>query len=277
MLFKQRHRIVPRLACVNHDWLAVRCRDAHLLDENILLSFARREVVVIIETDFAHSYHLGMRKELRHANQRFFCRLRRIVRMYPDRRVEGRVPFRHANSRFEVGRTFTRADRHHLSHARLQRALDYLVAIRIKVGAVEMAVRIDQHYFKRAPTGTSSRKPARTGLPPSSEAATIMPCDSRPRSFRGARLATITTFRPSIFSGSYASAIPATIVRGAGSPMSTFKCSNLSDPFTRSADNTRPTRRSTFPNSSMLMVADAGLASSATGFLPMRMSCRAFS
>ena len=51
-------------------------------------------------------------------------------------------------------------------------------------------------YFSRAPTGTSSRKPASTGFPPSSDAATIMPFDSRPRIFRGARLATITTLRP---------------------------------------------------------------------------------
>ena len=57
-------------------------------------------------------------------------------------------------------------------------------------------------YFRRAPTGTSSRKPASTGLPPSSDAATIMPFDSMPRSLRGCRLATITTLRPIIFSGS---------------------------------------------------------------------------
>ena len=51
-------------------------------------------------------------------------------------------------------------------------------------------------YFNLAPTGTSSRKLASTGFPPSSEAATIIPFDSRPRSFRGARFATITTLRP---------------------------------------------------------------------------------
>src|ERR1035438_2394156 len=51
-------------------------------------------------------------------------------------------------------------------------------------------------YLRRAPISTSSRKPARTGRPPSREAATIMPLDSRPRSLRGARLATMTTLRP---------------------------------------------------------------------------------
>ena len=56
-------------------------------------------------------------------------------------------------------------------------------------------------YFNLAPTGTSSKKLASTGLPPSSEAATIIPFDSNPRSLRGARLATITTFRPTRVSG----------------------------------------------------------------------------
>ena len=36
---------------------------------------------------------------------------------------------------------------------------------------------------------------------PSRDAATIIPWDSMPRSFRGARLATMTTFRPTSASG----------------------------------------------------------------------------
>ena len=56
-------------------------------------------------------------------------------------------------------------------------------------------------YFSLAPTGTSSKKAASTGFPPSSDAATIMPFDSSPRSLRGARLATITTLRPTSVSG----------------------------------------------------------------------------
>src|SRR5882724_329683 len=58
-------------------------------------------------------------------------------------------------------------------------------------------------YFSFDPIGTSSRKPASTGLPSSpTEAATIMPFDSSPRSLRGCRLATMTTLRPMSDSGS---------------------------------------------------------------------------
>ncbi len=81
-------------------------------------------------------------------------------------------------------------------------AIEHGIEIGGETFAVEMAVGIGEHrYFSRAPTGTSSRKAASTGAPPSSEAATIMPFDSIPRSFRGCRLATITTLRPTSFSG----------------------------------------------------------------------------
>ena len=57
------------------------------------------------------------------------------------------------------------------------------------------------NYLSLAPTGTSSKKPASTGFPPSMDAATIIPFDSRPRSFLGSRLATMTTFLPTSVSG----------------------------------------------------------------------------
>ena len=88
----------------------------------------------------------------------------------------------------------------------LARTRDHLLAVGIELLAIEMCVRIDEHdlvlvvgqtacrsavaagdaYFSRAPTGTSSKKLASTGLPPSSDAATIIPLDSSPRSLRGA-------------------------------------------------------------------------------------------
>jgi hypothetical protein len=49
-----------------------------------------------------------------------------------------------------------------------------------------MSTYAQHFYFSFAPTGTSSRKPASTGLPSSpTDAATIMPFDSSPRSLRG--------------------------------------------------------------------------------------------
>ena len=126
-----------------------------------------------------------------------------------------------ANGRFKIGRTVAGADGEHIFQPGIAPALDDLFAVRAKLFVVQVAVRIDQlHevltlappekggrperagltdlglYFRRAPTGMSSWKPASTGLPPSTLAATIMPCDSMPRSLRGCRFATITTLRP---------------------------------------------------------------------------------
>ena len=47
----------------------------------------------------------------------------------------------------------------------------------------------------------SSAKVQRTGLPSAVDAARSMPFDSRPRIFRGARLVTTTTLRPTRFFG----------------------------------------------------------------------------
>jgi hypothetical protein len=57
-------------------------------------------------------------------------------------------------------------------------------------------------HLSLAPAGASSVNVASTGLPSGpTEAATIMPLDSTPRSLRGARFTTTTTFLPTSSSG----------------------------------------------------------------------------
>ena len=77
---------------------------------------------------------------------------------------------------------------------------DDVLAIGIELIVVQVTMgvhqdRFRQAHFRRAPTGMSSWKPARTGLPPSTDAATIMPLDSMPFSLRGCKFATMTTLR----------------------------------------------------------------------------------
>ncbi len=113
--------------------------------------------------------------------------------------VDEFVPIGKPDSGFQIRRSFARADRHHGFDAGRPRPRDGFVAVGIELTIVQMAVGIDKLdacvHFNRAPTGMSSRNPASTGLPPSTEAATIMPLEVRPRNFRGCRLATITTLR----------------------------------------------------------------------------------
>ena len=118
--------------------------------------------------------------------------------MHADRRVDERVALRllYGHIQFAAG-----ADRHHHLHARGQRTLDYLRPVRIEFFVIQVTMRIHQAHFKRAPTAMSSWKPASTGLPPSTDAATIIPLDSMPFNLRGCKFATMTTLRLSSCSG----------------------------------------------------------------------------
>src|SRR5437588_11633457 len=164
-----------------------------------------------------------MLQQVAQAIERVGCRLDGIVRMDSDRSVEERIAFRQSDSRLQILRSVTGADRHQILHSRRPRPFDDGHSISGELLVVQMAVGIDQPHFNRAPTGASSRKPASIGFPPSSEAATIIPLDVMPRSLRGCKFATMTTFLPSNCCGVYASAMPATIVRGSGSPMSILR------------------------------------------------------
>src|SRR5690242_11956690 len=75
------------------------------------------------------------------------------------------------------------------------RAFDHLIEVGCELFAVEVAMRIDDPHFRRAPTGMSSRKAASTGLPSSTDAAITIPFDSMPFSLRGGRFASTTTLR----------------------------------------------------------------------------------
>src|SRR5205085_12396515 len=142
-----------------------------------------------------------MTRQLRETIESAGIRLGGVVRMDADGCINERVLVRQPDAGFQVGWTFAGADGQHPFDSGCASALDGGLTIVVELLIVEMAMRIDQLHFNRAPTGMSSRKAASTGLPPSTEAATIMPFEVRPRSLRGARLATITTFRPINCSG----------------------------------------------------------------------------
>ncbi len=115
--------------------------------------------------------------------------------MHTHRGQHERILASQPHTGLQVGRPAAGADREHAFHAGGAGAFDHRRAVFIELGVVQMGMRIDQPHLRRAPTGMSSWKPASTGLPPSTDAATIIPFDTTPRSFRGSRLATITTLR----------------------------------------------------------------------------------
>src|SRR6266851_10021822 len=186
---------------MDDDGLAGVAGDAHLFDKNVALDIARRVVVVIIEAGLADGDHFRMRRQHSQALINIVSRLRSVVRMHADGGVQRRVTIRQADAGFKIGRSVASADGHHVLDSGGEGALDHGFAVGIELLTVQMTMGVDQRHLSRAPIGTSSRKLASTGISPSREAATIIPCDSTPRSLRGARFATITTLRPTSSSG----------------------------------------------------------------------------
>ena len=218
---------------MNHDGqFGGRCQ-AHLAPENFFLHLTRRMIVVVIQPDLSPSNYLGMPRQVLHALVGGFVCEPGFVGMDPESRVHEIVFLRQLDSAIDLRGAIAVADGDHGLYASLSCAGDHLFAVGGKLLAIEMCVRVNEHsylflwgqsppavpveqgsncfdfldsdeccsYFNFAPTGTSSKKPANTGLPPSSDAATIIPFDSRPRNLRGARFATITTLRPISVSG----------------------------------------------------------------------------
>src|SRR5579872_2372420 len=201
VLAKDGQGIRPCLPRVDHDGFPCSGGQRELLAKDAALDVAGREIVMIVESDLADGENLRLFRELRQSFERPGRGFGGIVRVDADGRVDEIVPAGETERGFEIGRAVTRANGHHTRDAGCTGALNGRVAVRVELLVIQMTVGIDQCHFRRAPTGMSSRKLASTGLPPSTEAATIMPLDVSPRSLRGARLATMTTLRPISDSG----------------------------------------------------------------------------
>src|SRR5208283_5421622 len=124
-----------------------------------------------------------------------FGGFRRIVWMHTNGGQYERIFRGQPDPSFQIRWPAAGANGEHTFHLGGAGAPDHRRAVFIELSVVQVTVRIDQPHLRRAPTGTSSWNPTSTGLPPSTDAATIIPFDSMPRSFRGCKLATITTLR----------------------------------------------------------------------------------
>src|SRR5712691_6804429 len=186
---------------MDDDRLARVAGNAHLLDEDVALDIARRVIVVVVEACLADGHDFRVPSQRGQAAISLIGGFRGIVRMHADGGVKRRVTIGQADAGFKIGRSVAGTDGHHVLDTGGKGALDHGFAVGIELLTVQMTMGVDQLHLSRAPIGTSSRKLASTGISPSREAATIIPCDSTPRSFRGTRFATITTLRPISSSG----------------------------------------------------------------------------
>src|SRR3974377_221998 len=117
----------------------------------------------------------------------------RLVGMDPDAGVNPVIFLGERKRRVQFLRTRARAYRQQRANARSTRPFEHGFAVIGKLREVNMPVGVNQvhgtAYFSRAPSSTSSWKPASTGRPSGpTEAATIIPFDSTARNFLCARI-----------------------------------------------------------------------------------------
>jgi hypothetical protein len=188
---------------VNHDRQAASPGEADLLAEHLLLRLARREIVVIVEADFANR-----------ARQRLGCdggvdltgRRSRVLRELPGRvwmDADGKPHVRPAPADFPRLRQLRLVvggeDDHRVRQAGAACARDDRIEIASEFRSGDVAVRVD--HRTRQPGSTVSSNVISVGLPPSGLAASTMPLDSMPISLAGLRLNTMAMVFPTSCSG----------------------------------------------------------------------------
>ena len=203
----------------------------------------------------------------------------RLVRMNADRRVHERILLGQPNPGIEFRRTVPVADGDHSCDPGLACTRDHLLAVRVELLAIEVCVGIDEHvgfvwgqppsalpaggYFSRAPTGTSSKKPASTGCA----------AFQRRRHDHPVRLQTTHLSRREIRNDHHLAAHECLRRIGFGNarenlahfrPDIDFQTQQLVGDFgTRSATFTSPTRRSTLTKSSIVIFPSEAVGAAA--------------
>ena len=148
---------------------------------------------MIIESDLAHRDHLGMLQQFRQIRDKS----RRSPSPHhadahrPSRRSTDNDP--PAEPRFQIRRPVAGPDRDHRARPRpparaRSRPRDRRRIVRCPDGSANRSASRPSVHFSRAPRAHPPRKLTSAGLPPSSDAATIIPCDSNPFNFRGCKI-----------------------------------------------------------------------------------------
>ena len=231
VLIENLQAIRPCFPAMDDDGFSRGARLIELMAEYIGLDVARRMIVVVIEANFPPGDGARILGQPVQFHVVRICRMPGLVRMNPRGRINPIVLSSIGNGRSEFFQLGAIADGQQCSDTRGARCSSMasrsasksetstcacestrvMVFSRTGFSLLVFSSRIAKSkqaeacstscYFSRAPTGTSSRNPASTGAPSGKDAATIMPFDSTPRSFRGCRFVTTTTLRPTRSSG----------------------------------------------------------------------------
>ena len=146
LLLEDARDVVVGLAGVNHEGKSRLPRRRDMGAEALLLIGARGIVVVIVEPGLADGHDLrmvGERNQFFRGHVRLF---RRMMRMGADGAIDLIMSLGDAEHLVEA--PHPRRDGDHQADARGLGAREHRLALRRKIGKIEMAVAIDQHHGK---------------------------------------------------------------------------------------------------------------------------------
>ena len=140
--------IVFRIARVDDHRQAQLARERHLLGEHRPLYVARREVVVVVESDFTHRAHPGISRACR-ANEPTghprVGRLVSLVRMHADRKPRPGTLRGHPLRLRRLARIPRREDAEQARHPGLRHARQHVIQVGSKHRVGQMTMGVD-HY-----------------------------------------------------------------------------------------------------------------------------------
>ena len=142
-ILHHRHEVGVRVALVQEQRLSVfRCQ-LQLALERLALGRTRRKIAEVVQTAFAHRQHLRVRVQGAHLGVAFVGVFQRVVRVHAGG-GEQKARMRLGQGQ-RLGRMLAAgAGDHHLHDARIARALQHRVAVRVEAVVGEIGADVDE-------------------------------------------------------------------------------------------------------------------------------------
>ena len=144
LALEQVHAVAVRLADVQLHGLALRVGEVELAREHLALDRARRQVVVVVQTDLTPQAALRARHPRKQPRLDGVAIAAGVVRVHADGGIEKVVRLRQRQRRLGAGRIVAGiAHDHRAPHARRAHALEHRGAVRVKRRVRQMTVGIN--------------------------------------------------------------------------------------------------------------------------------------
>lgn len=188
------------VSIVDDEWLAETARELNLPEERHFLSATRRKVPIEVEPCLSDGDHFRVMGEFFKTGTENVIPVAGVMRVKSHRCPTICSFFGEPNG--FLGAFFVESHHQKASQTRFASPLKNAFSVYVEIPKLKMRVRVEENgtHLTFAPGVTSRRNSAMHSPFPSSAASNI-PCDSTPSTFRGAKFATRSTRLPTTSAG----------------------------------------------------------------------------